>query len=75
MLAVITSGARFVEVPVNYLPRVGTSSATGSPIAAIAIGLRMIAMILRFRARTPRPIVRPERLSHDSGPETGGGAS
>ena len=25
------SGARFVEVPVNYLPRVGTSSVTGDP--------------------------------------------
>ena len=30
MLIAITSGARFVEIPVNYLPRVGTSSATGS---------------------------------------------
>ncbi|HWV22940.1 MAG TPA: glycosyltransferase family 2 protein, partial [Thermomicrobiales bacterium] len=29
MLLVITSGARFVEVPVNYLPRVGESSVTG----------------------------------------------
>lgn len=66
MLIAITNGARFVEIPVNYLPRVGTSSATGSPLAAIAIGLRMIAMILRFRAQTPRPIVRPERLSHEA---------
>ena len=32
MLLAITSGARFVEIPVNYLPRVGTSSATGSPL-------------------------------------------
>ena len=71
MLIAITNGARFVEIPVNYLPRVGTSSATGTPIAAIGIGLRMIVMILRFRARTPRPIVRPRRLSHDS--ETGAG--
>ena len=29
MLLTITSGARFVEVPVNYLPRVGVSSVTG----------------------------------------------
>ena len=62
MLLAITSGARFVEIPVNYLPRVGTSSATGCPAAAILIGLRMIEMILRFRIRTPRRIVRPERL-------------
>lgn len=65
MLITITSGARFVEIPVNYLPRVGTSSATGSPLAAIYIGLRMIEMIIRFRARTPRQITRPERLGID----------
>ena len=35
MLLAITSGARFVEIPVNYLPRVGTSSATGDLGAAI----------------------------------------
>jgi glycosyltransferase involved in cell wall biosynthesis len=65
MLIAITNGARFVEIPVNYLPRVGTSSATGSPLAAIAIGLRMIEMIIRFRARTPRRIRRPKRLGLD----------
>jgi glycosyltransferase involved in cell wall biosynthesis len=62
MLHAITSGARFVEIPVNYLPRVGTSSATGSPLVAIAIGLRMVELILRFRLRTPRRMLRPERL-------------
>ena len=62
MLLAITSGARFVEIPVNYLPRVGTSSATGSPLVAIGIGLRMIELILRFRIRTPRRMQRPERL-------------
>ena len=31
MLLTIGSGARFVEVPVNYLPRVGRSSVTGRP--------------------------------------------
>lgn len=68
MLLAITSGARFVEVPVNYLPRVGTSSATGKPMVAIAIGLRMIRMILRFRLRTPRRMPRPSRMSQpDSG--------
>ncbi len=63
MLIAITSGARFVEIPVNYLPRIGTSSATGSRLAAIAIGLRMIEMIVRFRIRTPRRILRPDRFS------------
>jgi len=67
MLLAITSGARFVEIPVNYLPRVGTSSATGSPAVAIWIGLRMIELIMRFRARTPRRMLRPSRLGTDPG--------
>lgn len=69
MLLAITSGARFVEVPVNYLPRVGTSSATGKRMVAIGIGMRMIGMILRFRLRTPRRMPRPTRLAHAIGRE------
>jgi glycosyltransferase involved in cell wall biosynthesis len=49
MLLTILSGARFVEVPVNYLPRVGVSSVTGRPMAAIDVGLRMIMLLFRFR--------------------------
>jgi glycosyltransferase involved in cell wall biosynthesis len=64
MLLAITSGARFVEVPVNYLPRVGVSSATGKRLTAIAIGLRMVEMIFRFRTRTPRRLPRPDPLRH-----------
>jgi glycosyltransferase involved in cell wall biosynthesis len=65
MLLAVTSGARFVEIPVNYLPRVGTSSATGKPLTAIAIGLRMIGLILRFRTRTPWRRQRPQPLAVD----------
>ena len=68
MLLTITSGARFVEIPVNYLPRVGTSSATGSLRGAISIGLRMILLILDFRRRTPRSMPRPARLGIDPAP-------
>jgi len=71
MLLAITSGARFVEIPVNYLPRVGTSSATGSLRTAIGIGLRMIGLILDFRRRSPRAMPRPARLGSD--PSIGGG--
>jgi len=59
MLLTITSGARFVEVPVNYLPRVGRSSVTGSRLVAAMLGLRMVALILRFRIKHPRPLPRP----------------
>ena len=60
MLTIITSGARVVEVPVNYLPRVGVSSVTGDLMKAVKLGLQMIVFISRFRlkslgqrARTP----------------------
>ena len=52
MLRVITSGARFIEVPVNYLPRVGESAVTGDIRKAFTLGMQMIAFILRFRLAT-----------------------
>jgi len=62
MLLTILSGARFVEVPVNYLPRVGISSVTGDPRAAVRVGLRMIALLLRFRLTPPLHRERPQAL-------------
>lgn len=59
MLLTITSGARFVEIPVNYLPRVGRSSVTGSRLVAFGLGLRMLGLIFRFRLRHPGPLPRP----------------
>jgi glycosyltransferase involved in cell wall biosynthesis len=59
MLLALTSGARVVEVPVNYLPRVGVSSVTGQRLVALGVGLRMIWLIVRFRGRTPRRMARP----------------
>jgi glycosyltransferase involved in cell wall biosynthesis len=49
MLLTITSGARFIEVPVNYLPRVGVSSVTGRRGRTIEVGLHMILLVLRTR--------------------------
>ena len=62
MLLTILSGARFVEVPVNYLPRVGVSSVTGNQMKAVFVGLRMIELVLRnrFSARSRRE--RPPRF-------------
>jgi glycosyltransferase involved in cell wall biosynthesis len=51
MLLTIVSGRTFVEVPVNYLPRVGLSSVTGDRMLAIRVGLQMIGLILKFRRR------------------------
>jgi glycosyltransferase involved in cell wall biosynthesis len=58
MMLTITAGTRFVEVPVNYLPRVGESSVTGKRLSAIQVGMRMIGLILRFRRSTPRRLTR-----------------
>ena len=69
MLLTILSGVRFVEVPVNYLPRVGTSSVTGKPITAVVLGLRMIALILRYRRRAPRRPRRPSPFALDRSPQ------
>jgi glycosyltransferase involved in cell wall biosynthesis len=49
LMLTIQSGTSFVEVPVNYLPRVGTSSVTGSRMTAFFLGLTMIRLILGFR--------------------------
>ena len=40
---------RVIEVPVNYRGRVGESKITGSFETAVRVGLRMIAIILRYR--------------------------
>ena len=63
VLLVIVSGARFVELPVNYLPRVGVSSVTGHPLKAFSLGMRMILLVLSYRLRAPRRLPRPEALA------------
>ncbi|MBI2755271.1 MAG: glycosyltransferase family 2 protein [Chloroflexi bacterium] len=45
----LLSGMRVIEVPVNYRGRVGDSKITGSIETAVRVGLRMIAIILRYR--------------------------
>ena len=64
MLLTILSGARFVEVPVNYLPRVGTSSVTGDPAKAIQVGMAMIGLVLKLRWVSPKRRIRPEAFVH-----------
>lgn len=65
MLLTIGARARFVEIPVNYLPRVGASSVTGDPLTAWVLGMRVILMVLRFRMRTPRRLQRPAPFEPD----------
>ena len=49
MILVILNGLRYIEIPVNYLPRVGRSSVTGHKGKTIILALRMISLILRYR--------------------------
>jgi glycosyltransferase involved in cell wall biosynthesis len=45
MIESLSRGFRIIQVPVNYLPRVGASSVTGDPIKAVFLGLRMLKLI------------------------------
>jgi glycosyltransferase involved in cell wall biosynthesis len=49
MLRSILASCRVVQIPVNYLERVGRSSVTGSKWKAFMLGMRMILMIFEFR--------------------------
>jgi SAM-dependent methyltransferase len=78
MLLVIASGARVVEVPVNYLPRVGESSVTGDMGKAIKLGLQMIVYILKFRlqvARNGRDKAAPRTIDEGNGMGIANGAA
>lgn len=49
MLRSILASCRVVQIPVNYLERIGQSSVTGSKWKAVKLGIRMIGMIFEFR--------------------------
>ena len=51
-------GGSHAGAEINYLPRVGTSSVTGSQLKAVFVGLRMIELVLRFRTSLRR-LARP----------------
>jgi glycosyltransferase involved in cell wall biosynthesis len=52
MLLSLVYGLRVIQVPVNYLPRVGSSSVTGDPVTAVLLGLWMIKLVLTYRLRS-----------------------
>lgn len=49
MLLIILNKINFIEIPVNYKPRVGKSSVTGSKLKAFSLGLVMIWTIIKYR--------------------------
>jgi len=51
MLLSLLQGLRVIQVPVNYLPRIGVSSVTGDMRKAVMLGFSMIGLVLRYRVR------------------------
>jgi glycosyltransferase involved in cell wall biosynthesis len=51
MLLSLLHGLRLIQVPVNYLPRIGESSVTGDMRKALALGMTMVGLVLRYRLR------------------------
>jgi glycosyltransferase involved in cell wall biosynthesis len=49
LLEVIAHRIPFVEIPLNYRPRVGVSAVTGSLWTAFWLGMRMIVLVLGYR--------------------------
>jgi glycosyltransferase involved in cell wall biosynthesis len=52
MLLSLLYRLRVIQVPVNYLPRIGESSVTGDVRKAFFLGLWMIGLVLRYRVRS-----------------------
>jgi len=48
-LLVAKANVRFIEIPVNYKPRVGKSSVTGSFRKSLVLGMKMIFLIIQYR--------------------------
>ncbi len=49
LMEVVAHRIPFVEIPVNYLTRVGESSVTGDLWKAFSLGVRMIGLVLAYR--------------------------
>ena len=61
MVLSLICGLKIIQIPVNYLPRVGRSAVTGDLRVAFQLGLKMIWLVLRYRILSwigvrPRPV-------------------
>jgi glycosyltransferase involved in cell wall biosynthesis len=52
MILTLLHGQKLIQIPVNYLPRVGESSVTGDFRKAFLLGMTMIGLVLRYRVRS-----------------------
>ena len=67
MILTVLKRIRYIEIPVNYLPRVGRSSVTGYKGKTIRLAIRMVALILRYRLITLFPHQRIRRMKWGKG--------
>jgi glycosyltransferase involved in cell wall biosynthesis len=67
MVLTLLLGLKIIQIPVNYLPRVGESAVTGDVRKAFFLGLQMIGLVIRYRVRSwlgwPLPAARTGRLA------------
>ena len=61
MLLSLVHKLRIVQIPVNYLPRIGESAVTGDTRKAVWLGLWMIGLVWRFRLRRGSGQLTPRR--------------
>ena len=70
MIETLRAGYRVIQVPVNYMPRVGVSAVTGDPRKAFILGLEMIWLITRRRfedlTAKPQGVAVPATEAHPS---------
>jgi hypothetical protein len=62
MILTLRAGYRVIQVPINYMPRVGVSSVTGDPAKAFLLGLQMMWLITsrKFEHLFAPPPAEPE---------------
>lgn len=51
MLLSLLLGLRVIQVPVNYLPRIGVSSVTGDMRKAVLLGVSMLRLVVQYRLK------------------------
>lgn len=55
IILTIINGIDFIEIPINYFPRVGQSSVTGNWRKTVILALRMILLTLKYRLKSYFP--------------------
>ena len=65
LLVAVIRRSRVVQVPVNYYPRIGTSSVTGDPVKTGRLALTMLRMIGIYRLRQARLTRKSHHLPPD----------